>query len=510
MHFSVIALLALACPFASGDRDRQQNVLEVADRGHFRQSLQETNTDSAAKGFYANTEGETYDPHGNKNESGVPDNRGNSRDNPGGGHAPGDRDYDTNYPPNGMGSQPHQGGTAASTPAKEETPLVSAKVKEDIVAVQGKIDKANIDGWVPQNDKEAREQEMQRSAADDFQGKFKELHKKLKTDATNELDVYAKEHGEQNFAGSYKNFAGEVMSLKPERATDLVAVAGQVENSNFAANKASNDYTKHLEALSSNLASIHDLMGSEASYGYNQIKAEIDSGKAPFKSVTIVYPLRAVENGQTFNFNSTDFTPETKAYFDGPVTHDLKEQLSRYKDDYHFTFCLHASTNLGTQRYWGPLPGQGWSRHEYAHGLVDQRKEKLRLEVENLFKKPDLAPIAGSVHIQAQWTKNPDQHANTTKHFESAVPFGVIMVLGDPKHGAVTTQAEANAEAGAHAQDVDKRRGCEDSAKDMDELASTDSSTRPAHSHTPSLRRVLPGRRQLASCRHGARLTLSS
>ena len=40
--------------------------------------------------------------------------------------------------------------------------------------------------------------------------------------------------------------------------------------------------------------------------------------------------------------------------------------------------------------------------------------------------------------------------------------------------------------------------------------ASTDSSTRPAHSHTPSLRRVLPGRRQLASCRHGARLTLSS
>jgi len=219
-----------------------------------------------------------------------------------------------------------------------------------------------------------------------------------------------------------------------------VGHAGEVENANFAANRASHAYTENIEQLSKQLEFTHDKMGLNTQFGYNQIRSVVSEGKSvgqnAQKSIVIMLPLpyddSTDDKGSFFKKEEATWTPYGERYLGtGPATGgkrtlktELEASLKKYPD-YNFGFCFHLNQGADV------LPDEHALSRLFgtrAKALKEERKTAITAKLRALESAVSSGSEAGDHFQLVNETADP-----FTSHHSSHFPLGLIVLYGDHK-----------------------------------------------------------------------------
>lgn len=146
----------------------------------------------------------------------------------------------------------------------------------------------------------------------------------------------------------YKDFLAHVLAVQPGHVDDVIKKANAAVTANDVANKDSYEYIDDLERLANGTAVGYNRVGYEHFYGYDQLRAQIEEGHmAPGRAIRLLFPL-----GGDIQFQGGRGTlwPKSEEYFKSTFAEQIKAKIEKYRS-FHFTVCVHASTNLGAQDF---------------------------------------------------------------------------------------------------------------------------------------------------------------
>lgn len=278
-----------------------------------------------------------------------------------------------------------------------------------------------------------------------WESEYKELREKHSTHWKDSLNKVVTDNKLADH-GMYKDFLVQVMAEKPGRLGELEKSAIAAVGANDDLDQKSLKYVNDLKSLADGTMTGYTNSAINHFYGYDQIAGIIEEGQmAPGRSIKIYLPLDStqlkfkpcVDRTCKDMQENNPVTKESEDYLAAQATSYIKEKIAKYRG-YHFTFCVHASTNLQAK----DIPYGAWVDPSQAkeqvpnsggmtkalQKLLEARSKGLQTAVQKVLdtKMADLNLRKEEYHF-------PPPLPGSSLHVATEAPAGIVMIVAEDK-----------------------------------------------------------------------------